>query len=65
MTSKDRYRRVMAQVRLLQVLFIAGMVAGVLTAAAGMPGVGLALIGLGLVGFFVLVAVVGWHKAGK
>jgi hypothetical protein len=55
----------MRQIRLLQVLFIVAIGAGVLTAASGAPNIGVVLIGLGVLGFFVLVAIVGWQKAGK
>jgi hypothetical protein len=61
----NQYKKVMRNVRVFQVLFLVGIVAGIATAASGAPGVGLTLIGLGLVGFFVLVAVVGWVKADR
>ena len=59
----NQYRKAMKNVRLFQLLFLAGIVVGIAAAASGAPTTGFVIIGLGLVGFFVLVGIVGWVKA--
>lgn len=55
----------MLKVRIWQLLFLLVCGAGVVTVAAGGAGIGVFLIIAGLLGFFTLVAVVGWVKAGQ
>ena len=53
----------MRNIRVFQILFLVGIVAGIATAASGAPTAGVIIIGL--VGFFVLVGIVGWVKADR
>lgn len=57
--------RAMLKIRIWQLLFLLACGAGVATAAAGSPSIGFFLISAGLLGFFTLVAIVGWAKAGQ
>jgi hypothetical protein len=55
----------MLQVRIWQLVFLLACGVGVATIAAGGTGIGLFLIAVSLLGFFTLVAVIGWVKAGQ
>jgi hypothetical protein len=55
----------MLKVRIWQLVFLLACGAGVATVAAGGTGIGLFLIAISLLGFFSLVAIVGWVKAGQ
>lgn len=59
--------KAMAQVRLFQALFLGAVAVGIFMLAAvdGGTGVAIFLVLAGLLGFFVLVGVVGYVKAGR
>lgn len=60
-------KRAMRNIRLMQVFFLLAAIAGVVIVSIGGDGplIGGLVIGFSVVGFFVLVAVVGWVRANE